>query len=776
MIIKSRKAAARAANPFRALIARIAWMMWLFPLLVLAVPAQSQTCTTISSSWYNSSFAAQTGTFTATILATPSGSPINNVIGLSDGSQNAYSHVAAIARFNPSGNIDAYNGGSTAAYQAASTIPYTAGTSYLFEYDVNVAAQTYTVYVTPGGGTKTLVGQNFAFRLAASTLNNLASYAEVGSDSICNLALSSGTSDFDLTLSPASQTLVAGSSTTYTATATPVNGFSGTVALKVTGLPADAIGSFSPASISGGSGTSTLTVQTSSSTPAGSSTVTVSGASGSLTHSATASLGVTAVGSCNTISNTWFNSPFAAQTSTFTAMVAATPSGNPINNVIGLSDGSQSAYSKVAAIARFNPSGDIDAYDGGSTAAYQAASTIPYTAGSSYLFEYDVNVANQTYTVYVTPSGGAKTLVGENFAFRLAASTLNNLASYAAVGSDSLCNFGLSGQTSSFALSASPTSQSVAAGGAGTYTVSVTPSNGFANTVTLSASGLPSGATATFGPTAISGGSGTSTLTLTTSTSTPSGSYPITISGTDGTLTSTARISLVVSSGSTGCAHGNGPLDPSQPPGCNFDLSAWHLQLPIGSTGNPTTISNPQLETFTDAYFFTGPDGAMDFDDPGVNCVTTANSTHCRSELGEVNSWSPTGTNTLSAKLKVTNPAGEPVIGQIHLAPSISVRPIMEVYYNYKGTGHLEVGVEQCTTGGCQGTPVDLGPDPTGVFSYVISYSNGGQLTISINGGTPVLLSSPILGDAGYFKAGDYGQAATDAAVSFYSLKIVHSP
>ena len=748
-------------------------MLCLFALLVLAVPARSQTCTTISGSWNNSAFTAQAGTFTATILATPSGSPINTVIGLSDGAASAYSHLAAIARFNPSGNIDAYNGGSTAAYQAAATLPYTGGTSYLFEYDVNVAAQTYTVYVTPSGGTKTLVGQNFAFRLTAATLNNLGAYAEVGSDSVCNFTLSSGPSaDFDLSISPASQTVTAGSSTSYTVTVNPLNGFSGTVALQATGLPAGATGTFSPTSISGGSGTATLAVKTSSSTPAGSSTLTATGTSGSLTHAATASLGVTSAGSCNTVGNAWSNSPFAAQTSTFTAMVAATPSGSPINTVIGLSDAAASAYTQLAAIARFNPSGDIDAYNG---TAYQAASTIPYTAGTSYLFEYDVNVAAQTYTVYVTPSGGAKTLVGENFAFRLAAATLNSLGAYAEVGSDSLCNFSLSGETASFALGAAPASQSVTAGGSTAYTVTVTPSNGYSKTVALSASGQPSGTTATFNPTSIAGGSGTSTLNLATSTSTPSGTYPITLSGTDGTVTSTAKVSLAVSSGSSGCAQGNGPLNPSQPPGCNFELSAWQLQLPIGSTGNPTTISNPQLATFTDAYFFTGPDGAMDFDDPGVNCVTTPNSTHCRSELGEVNSWSPSGTNTLSATLKVTNAAGAPVIGQIHLASSISVRPLVELYYNYKGNGHIEAGVEQCTAGGCENF-TDFGPDPTGEFSYVISYSNGGQLSISINGGAPVSLSTPLLGDAGYFKAGDYGQIASDAAVSFYSLKIVHAP
>jgi hypothetical protein len=61
----------------------------------------------------------------------------------------------------------------------------------------------------------------------------------------------------------------------------------------------------------------------------------------------------------------------------------------------------------------------------------------------------------------------------------------------------------------------------------------------------------------------------------------------------------------------------------------------------------------------------------------------------------------------------------------------------------------------------------------------VISYGtvNGAvQLSVSINGGPPQILTTPILGVGGYFKAGDYGQAATDAAVTFFAIDIVHKP
>lgn len=103
------------------------------------------------------------------------------------------------------------------------------------------------------------------------------------------------------------------------------------------------------------------------------------------------------------------------------------------------------------------------------------------------------------------------------------------------------------GTTRDFSLSASPSSQTVVQGQSTTYTVTVTPFNGYNGTVTFSASGLPAGATAAFNPTS----SGPpnyppSTMTVTTSASTPGGTYTLTITGTDGTLTHTTSVTLVV--------------------------------------------------------------------------------------------------------------------------------------------------------------------------------------------------------------------------------------
>ena len=76
----------------------------------------------------------------------------------------------------------------------------------------------------------------------------------------------------------------------------------------------------------------------------------------------------------------------------------------------------------------------------------------------------------------------------------------------------------------SFTLSATPSSQTVTPGTSAAYTVSVAPSGGFTGTVALSASGLPTGATATFSPSSITT-SGSSTLTVTTASTTPVGQF-----------------------------------------------------------------------------------------------------------------------------------------------------------------------------------------------------------------------------------------------------------
>src|SRR6266516_2935825 len=98
--------------------------------------------------------------------------------------------------------------------------------------------------------------------------------------------------DFSLSATPASGSILAGASTTYTATVTAGPGFTGTVTFSVTGLPAGATASFNPTSVNT-SGSTTLSVTTNGSTSAGSYPLTITGTSGPVTQSVNVMLVIT---------------------------------------------------------------------------------------------------------------------------------------------------------------------------------------------------------------------------------------------------------------------------------------------------------------------------------------------------------------------------------------------------------------------------------------------------------------------------------------------------
>jgi hypothetical protein len=98
------------------------------------------------------------------------------------------------------------------------------------------------------------------------------------------------TPDFSLSMTPSSQSVLRGASTTYTVNIARTGGFAGAVSLSVSGLPAGAGGSFNPNPA--GADSSTLTVTTSTATPRGTFTLTVTGTSGSLSRTTTATLAV----------------------------------------------------------------------------------------------------------------------------------------------------------------------------------------------------------------------------------------------------------------------------------------------------------------------------------------------------------------------------------------------------------------------------------------------------------------------------------------------------
>lgn len=95
---------------------------------------------------------------------------------------------------------------------------------------------------------------------------------------------------------------------------------------------------------------------------------------------------------------------------------------------------------------------------------------------------------------------------------------------------------------SDFNLSLLPSALDLVPGETGVSTVALSRELGFTTDVVLMASGLPPGVTATFAPNPASGTS--SQLTVTTDGNAPLGTYPLTVTGSSGTLIRTASMTL----------------------------------------------------------------------------------------------------------------------------------------------------------------------------------------------------------------------------------------
>jgi hypothetical protein len=132
--------------------------------------------------------------------------------------------------------------------------------------------------------------------------------------------------------------------------------------------------------------------------------------------------------------------------------------------------------------------------------------------------------------------------------------------------------------TPDFSISASPGSVSAVQGGSATTTVSTSVSGGFNSAVSLSASGLPSGASASFSPTSIGApGSGSSTLTLSAGTA-AAGTYTVTVTGTGGGKTHSTTVSFTVTTSAT--------------PDFSIAVSPTSVSTPTGSNSTATVSTS----------------------------------------------------------------------------------------------------------------------------------------------------------------------------------------
>ena len=302
--------------------------------------------------------------------------------------------------------------------------------------------------------------------------------------------------DFTLSASPASQTVTAGSSTSFSATVAAVNGFAGAVTFSVSGAPAGVSGSFS-GSVSG-SGTATLNVSTTSAAAAGTSTLNITATSGALSHTAAVSLTVRAAAQPD----------FSFAASPTSVAVAA---GKSATSTV-----STAAINGFASGVTLTTSG----LPSGVTAAFSPA-TITGSGSSTLTFTAAASAPSSSGNVTVTATAGA-----------ISHSATIALSVTAAATPD-------------FSLAVSPASATVTAGSSAAATVSVGTSGGFADAVALTASGAPAGVTVSFDHATLTG-AGTASISIATTAAAAAGTYALTITGASKSLSHSAAFSLTV--------------------------------------------------------------------------------------------------------------------------------------------------------------------------------------------------------------------------------------
>src|SRR6266516_7880327 len=320
--------------------------------------------------------------------------------------------------------------------------------------------------------------------------------------------------DFTISANPSSQTVIAGNTGKSQIILTSINGFNGTV--KLTTSPAPLCVScpswgVSPSSVDlppGGTATSILTFSTTTGTPPTKWVVTVTGTSSSISHNVDVTFTV--------VSST--PAPDFAMTANPSSL--SIPAGTTGKSTITLT--SLNGFSGIVNL-------------------YASPSPLcPSPACSTWSLDpTSVNlVSNGTATATLSIFGGTQG------------------------GSGNVTVYGNSGRLSrsvtvsfkitpspDFTITLSPSSQTVRKGSTTTFTIQVTGTNGFNNTVNLSATISP---VTRHGPAtslpSLVGPSSPSTLAVSTARSTPLGTYIVTVTASSGSLTHTSTLTVTVTS------------------------------------------------------------------------------------------------------------------------------------------------------------------------------------------------------------------------------------
>jgi len=332
----------------------------------------------------------------------------------------------------------------------------------------------------------------------------------------------------------------------------------------------------------------------------------------------------------------------------------------------------QPGYVRVSATANPVSGVDVSAYAGGGNDVIVAINS--NSSASSVTFNLTGSTAS-SFTPHQTSASAqlaqlsAVSVSGNAFTYSLPAQSITTF-----VGSST-------GGTPSFTLSPSASTLSVTQGSSATDTVSVTDVNGFSGSVSFTATGLPSGVTASFSPTS---SATSSVLTLTASgTAATGGPVTVTVTGTSGSTTASTTIALTVSPSS----------------GFSLKPSASPLTVQQGASGTDTI-------SVTDVGGFTG---SVSFTATGMPSGVTASFNPTSSATSSVLTLTASSTATTGAfTITVTGTSGSTTASTT-----------------------VTLDVTPATTGSACTVDYTISPQNTSQFGATVKIINGGSTTLS---------------------------------------------
>ena len=240
-----------------------------------------------------------------------------------------------------------------------------------------------------------------------------------------------------------------------------------------------------------------------------------------------------------------------------------------------------------------------------------------------------------------------------------------------------------------FAIAISPTSQSIQRTAVASYTVTVTSLNGFDGSVTMTASGGPSGTVLSGSPaTPTLAAPGHATLTVTTTSITAIGPYTITVSGVSGKLKHSATTGLTVN-----------PI--AATPSFTLAMTPASLSVEAGSSGvynvtltrdvnfdGAVTLIVPALPEFVTGTYTPSavlPDGVSS----ATLTITVDDPAKARSSAITVTGTSGSLSAFVQGTLVIAKPQGKPftISGDVvdRLAPGVSQPIDLQLFNTNKG-------------------------------------------------------------------------------------------